>query len=132
MKSLIVFYDGPCVLCNYWIKKLCQWDKEDQLKFTSLDSDFAIDFFNKNPSTIHQKDSVITWDYLKGYKAESEAFFRILLYLNGFFKIFLIFSFLPKLFTNFIYRLIAKNRYRWFGKYQKCPLPNEKFTHKFL
>ena len=38
MKPLILFYDGPCVLCNYWIRKLCHWDKKDQLRFTSLDS----------------------------------------------------------------------------------------------
>ena len=132
MKSLIVFYDGPCILCNYWIRRLCQWDKNDNLKFTSLDSNFAINFFKKNPSTIHEKDAIITWDYQKGYKAESEAVFRILIYLKGFFSIFLIFSILPKSFTNFIYRLIAKKRYSWFGKYQKCPVPNKKFIHKFL
>ena len=62
MKSIIIFYDGPCVLCNYWIQKLCQWDKENHFKFTSLDSKFAIDFFNKNPSPILKKDAIISWD----------------------------------------------------------------------
>ena len=132
MKSLIIFYDGPCVLCNYWIQKLCQWDKENRFIFTSLESKFAIDFFNKNPSPILKKDAIISWDFEKGYHAEAEAVFRILTSLKGFFNFFLIFNLLPKLLTNSIYRFIAKNRYRWFGKYEKCPLPNKKFTYKFL
>ena len=132
MKSLIIFYDGPCVLCNYWIQKLCQWDKENRFIFTSLESKFAIDFFNKNPSPILKKDAIISWDFEKGYHAEAEAVFRILTSLKGFFIFFLIFNLLPKSLTNSIYRYIAKNRYRWFGKHEKCPLPNKKFTHKFL
>lgn len=132
MKSLIIFYDGPCVLCNYWIQKLCQWDKENHFKFTSLDSKFAIDFFSKNPSPILKKDAIISWDFEKGYHAEAEAVFRILTSLKGFFNFFLIFNLLPKSLTNSIYRYIAKNRYRWFGKHEKCPLPDKKFTHKFL
>jgi predicted DCC family thiol-disulfide oxidoreductase YuxK len=132
MKSLIIFYDGPCVLCNYWIQKLCQWDKENHFKFTSLDSKFAIDFFSKNPSPILKKDAIISWDFEKGYHAEAEAVFRILTSLKGFFNFFLIFNLLPKSLTNSIYRFIAKNRYRWFGKHAKCPLPDKKFTYKFL
>mgnify|MGYP001170323909 FL=1 len=132
MKSLIIFYDGPCVLCNYWIQKLCQWDKENRFKFTSLESKFAIDFFNKNPSPILKKDALISWDSEKGYRAEAEAIFGILASLKGFFNFFLIFNLLPKSLTNSIYRFIAKNRYRWFGKHEKCPLPDKKFTYKFL
>lgn len=132
MKSLIIFYDGPCVLCNYWIQKLCQWDRMDKFKFSSLDSEFAINFFNKNPSPLHELDTVISWDYQNGYQVESEVIFRVLMCLRWPFKIFLIFSLLPKSITNSIYRFIAKNRYRWFGKFENCPLPDKKFINKFL
>ena len=37
MKPLIVFYDGPCVFCNFWVQQLCRWDKNDQLRFARLD-----------------------------------------------------------------------------------------------
>lgn len=132
MKPLIIFYDGPCILCNYWIKKLCKWDKYDRLKFTSLDSKFALDFFKNNPSPLHEKDAVISWDRQKGYLSESEVIFRVLYYLKGIFKILLIFSLLPKPVCNFLYRFVAKNRYSWFGKYKTCPLPEKEFAHKFL
>jgi len=132
MKPLIIFYDGPCILCNYWIRKLCKWDKYDRLKFTSLDSKFALDFFENNPSSLHEKDAIISWDRQKGYLSESEVIFRVLYYLKGIFKILLIFSLLPKPVCNFLYRFVAKNRYSWFGKYKTCPLPEKEFAHKFL
>ena len=44
MKELIVFYDGPCVLCNSIILKLCKWDKNDNIRFTNLESDYAKTF----------------------------------------------------------------------------------------
>jgi predicted DCC family thiol-disulfide oxidoreductase YuxK len=39
---------------------------------------------------------------------------------------------LPKKFRDWRYALVARNRYRFFGKHQTCPLPNEKDRHKFL
>ena len=62
MKPLILFYDGPCVLCNYWIRKLCHWDKKDQLRFTSLDSEYANDFFKNHPTPLLEKDAILSWD----------------------------------------------------------------------
>ena len=132
MKELIVFYDGPCVLCNSIILKLCKWDKNDNIRFTNLDSDYAKSFFKNNPSSILDCDSIISWDSEKQYCSEAKAVFRVLKYLNGFWKLFLIFNLLPTSFLNMIYRFIAKNRYNWFGKYNVCPLPEKKYTHKFL
>ena len=105
------FLRWPLCALYYWIQKLCQWDKENHFKFTSLESKFAIDFFNKNPSPILKKDAIISWDSEKGYHAEAEAVFRILSSLKGFFNFFLIFNLLPKSLTNSIYRIITKNRY---------------------
>ena len=44
-EPITVFFDGPCVLCNYWIKKLCIWDKNDRFRFTSIESPYAQIFF---------------------------------------------------------------------------------------
>lgn len=78
MKPLLIFYDGPCMLCNFWIQKLCRWDKKDRLQFTSLDSPFARDFFKKNPSKQLAVDSIVTWNTEKAYETEAQAVFRIL------------------------------------------------------
>ena len=92
MKELIVFYDGPCVLCNSIILKLCKWDKNDNIRFTNLDSDYAKSFFKNNPSSILDCDSIISWDSKKQYCSEAKAVFRVLKYLSGFWNLFLIFN----------------------------------------
>ena len=132
MKPLILFYDGPCILCNFWIQKLCKWDKNDRLQFSSLDSPFAQDFFKKHPSHLLAMDSIVIWDPQETYKTEAQAIFHILNYLGGFWKFFLIFRLLPISWTNGLYRLVANKRYRWFGKFDHCPLPEKRYANKFL
>jgi len=132
MKQLILFYDGPCILCNFWIQKLCRWDKNDRLQFSSLDSAFAKYFFKKHPSHLLAIDSILAWDPEEAYEIEAQAVFRILKYLGGLWKFFLIFQLVPTSWANRLYRFVAARRYRWFGKYDICPLPEKRYTHKFL
>ena len=132
MNKLIVFFDGPCVLCNFWVQKLCRWDTHDRLYFASLQSDLAQQFIKERGLDIEQLNSVITWDQEFSYFTESKAVFTIIRKLGFPWYCLAVFSIIPNKITNWIYRLIAKNRYRWFGMYEQCPLPKPKYAHKFI
>ena len=132
MKHLIIFFDGPCVFCNFWIRTLCKWDKNDRLRFSSLESDLAIKFASERSINISNKDTVIVWDQSDGIYTESRAFFKIMKTLGGFFNLILVFLIIPKFLTDGIYRIIARNRYKWFGSYENCPTPDSSSKHKYL
>ena len=85
-------------------------------------------FTLENPNV----DSVIVWDHKSSPKVEAEAILYIIKRIGGVWSIFLIFKLIPLQLLNKLYRLIARNRKKWFGSYTKCPLPEEKIKHKFL
>lgn len=132
MKPLIIFYDEPCVLCNYWVQKLCRWDKKDQLRFSPLDSALFLGFAKDRELDLNQIDSIVVWDQQYSFALEAEGVFMVIKQLGGAWRLLLPFSFLPKRLTNGIYRIVAKNRYRWFGKHEHCPLPDARYQHKFI
>ena len=132
MSHLIVFYDGPCALCNYWVQKLCQWDSDDHLRFSSLSDPLFDQFARERNIQKEAIDSLVVWDQQFIYTVESHAVFTLLKRLGKGWRLFLVFSLLPKAWTDALYRLIARNRYRWFGRYPSCPLPHPKYAHKFI
>jgi predicted DCC family thiol-disulfide oxidoreductase YuxK len=132
MKTPIILFDGPCVLCNAWVNRLCQWDRKDQLRFASLDSKTGQQFFKERNLDPNEFESVVFWIPNVTYALEAQATFELFKTLGGSFKMLTLFNMLPNSLTRGVYRLIARTRYRWFGKLDACPLPNPKYAHKFL
>ena len=132
MKHLIIFYDEPCIFCNYWVQRLCRWDKRDQLRFAPLDHPRFEKFAKERNLNRDDMDTVVAWDQEYSYGLEAQAVFMVLKRLGGFWQLLSIFSLLPDAICNGLYRFIAKNRYKWFGKYDQCPLPDARYAHKFL
>ena len=62
---------------------------------------------------------------------KSTAVLRISKYLSGAWPLCMIALVVPRLIRDFLYDIVAKNRYRWFGKYDTCHLPDPKFEDRF-
>ena len=127
----IVFFDGVCNLCNRSVKFLIKNDKKKVLKFASLQSDFAKNSLPKALFNNGALDSILVYNQGE-YYTKSSAVLKLCRILGGFFNGFRLGYLLPRFIRDGIYRLIAHNRYRWFGKTAHCSVPTTDVKDRFL
>ncbi|MFN2516779.1 MAG: thiol-disulfide oxidoreductase DCC family protein [Pyrinomonadaceae bacterium] len=132
----IVLYDGVCGLCNRLNQFLLKRDTHDHFRFASLQSKFAQDLLQRHGADARDLDTVyVAIDYglpTERLLARSDAILHLLAKLNGIWKWTQLGRILPKALRDEIYKLVARNRYRVFGKHESCPLPEPKHREKFL
>jgi len=127
----IILFDGICNFCNYWVNFIIDRDSKNIFKFAALQSEKGNELLDKFNLPKNDFDSFILISQNKVYK-KSTAAFEIAKHLNGWPKIISPLRFLPVYITDFFYDLIAKNRYRIFGKKKACRIPTKEEKSKFL
>jgi predicted DCC family thiol-disulfide oxidoreductase YuxK len=130
--KLIVLFDGVCNLCNGSVLKIIKNDKNDVFRFTSIQSETGSQIIEYLGIDTSKVDSIILYDPNTAYYIKSEAALKILNQFNGFWKVFQFFTLFPNSFNDLFYSLIAKNRYKWFGKKESCMIPTPEIKAKFL
>lgn len=126
----IILFDGNCNFCSFWVRYVVKRDKTDVFRFTSLQSNKGLELLSKH-SVKATIDSVVLIENGKVF-IKSTAALRILKYLGGFKSIFYGFIIVPAFVRNFIYDVVAKYRYQWFGKNDCEFIPNQNMKNKFL
>ena len=128
-KSMVVFFDGVCNLCQGSVRYLIKHDKKNALKFASLQGSYAKSFL---PSTeLESLDSILLYDGENLYK-KSSAVLKLSKILGGWHRLLLLGHLLPEFIRNGLYDLVAKNRYQWFGKQNQCMQPSADLKSRFL
>jgi predicted DCC family thiol-disulfide oxidoreductase YuxK len=132
----IILYDGVCGLCNRLVQFVLKRDKRDRFRFASLQSDFAKKLLMRHGLDPHDLDTVYV---VKNYGqtdekllARSDAILFLLRELGGIWRLAFLGNILPRVVSDGMYELVARNRYRVFGKYESCVLPESKHRAKFL
>lgn len=132
----IVLYDGVCALCNRLNQFLLKRDVHDRLLFASLQSSLAESLLKRHGADPRDLDTVyVVLDYNQPGErllARSDAILHLLAQLGGIWKLARAGRLLPKPLRDALYGVVARNRYRVFGKYESCMLPDPKHRHKFL
>ena len=132
----IVLYDGVCGLCNRLNQFLLKRDTHDRFRFASLQSDLAASLLKRHGADSSDLDTVyVVLDYNQPSErllARSDAILHVLTQLDGIWKWAGTGRLLPKVLRDGLYGMVARNRYRIFGKHDSCMLPDPKHRHKFL
>ena len=129
-KSIILF-DGVCNLCNNSIQFIIKRDKKKHFLYASLQSDAAQNLLLQFQLKNSDFDSIILIEKGKVYQ-KSSAILKIASHLNGLWKLSYGFIIVPKIIRDFVYTIIAKNRYKWFGKKDVCMIPTKELKMRFL
>jgi predicted DCC family thiol-disulfide oxidoreductase YuxK len=132
-KPAIVLFDGVCNLCNTTVQMIIDHDPDGRFRFTSLQGERARELlapFGVSPSE-GDPDSILLVQDGKLY-SHSGAALRIARRMSGGFALLWAFIAVPWFIRDAVYRLIAKNRYRWFGREETCRIPTPELKARFL
>ena len=113
----VVFIDGICVLCNRLSRILIRLDAKNQFLFSTLNSGYA-----KKTLVQPKEDSILVFSQKGIIYSKSKAILFIIRQLPYVKWIGILFQIIPTFILDHLYDIIAKNRYRWFGKHDACPL----------
>ncbi|WP_137703106.1 thiol-disulfide oxidoreductase DCC family protein [Marimonas lutisalis] len=129
-RNLIVF-DGECVLCSGFFRFVLRHDRTARFSFALAQSPFgsrpyrALDL----PVDEFETNIVITRGQIH---QRGDAFAHAMRALGGPWRAFYPLRFLPRIIKDSIYHLIARNRYRIFGRYDECLVPDDALKARFL
>jgi predicted DCC family thiol-disulfide oxidoreductase YuxK len=116
----VLFFDGECGLCNHSIRWLIDHDQRRVLRFAPLRGKLAERRLSALPTDYHDW-SVVLWDE-NGIHFESDAALRAVACLGGSWRLARLFLAVPRVVRNRVYRFVARNRIRWFGRVDSCAL----------
>ncbi len=131
---LVVLFDGDCLLCDGLVKWLVRHDRHARLKFAALQSATGAGLLRAHGLPAGFTDSIVVLTDGKAW-LQSAAVLRVLTALGGIWRfIAAVGRAVPKGIREALYRWIARNRYRWFGRHngEACALPTPAERAAFL
>ena len=127
----VILFDGVCNFCNYWVNFILAKDKNDLFRFAALQSEAGQMLLLNHGLENSDFDTFILIDD-ENYFTKSTAALKIAGKLKSVVKLFYPFIFLPKPIRDLFYDLIAKSRYKFFGKRDVCRVPSDDERKKFI
>jgi predicted DCC family thiol-disulfide oxidoreductase YuxK len=127
----IILFDGICNLCNNAVSFVIKRDKKSVIQFAALQTDPAKKLLAQFNLPTQSINSVILIEKGVMY-TQSTAVLKICKHLNGLWPLLYGLIIVPTFIRNGTYQWIAKNRYQWFGKKEKCMVPSPELSDRFL
>jgi predicted DCC family thiol-disulfide oxidoreductase YuxK len=126
----IIFYDDVCVMCNTFVNLILSADRRGQFLFAPLGGETSRTILP--PLADDPGDWSMVYVDEAGIHDQSDASIEVYRRMGGLWWFLSVARFCPRVIRNPIYRVIAKNRYRWFGKRDTCRLPSAQEKARFL
>lgn len=146
----ILFFDGVCGLCNRFIDLMLRADSQDRFRYAPLQGETARRMLGVDDEVGDRKASdhplggtqaggarnsePQSFVFLENDRRfeQSNAVLHALGRLGGPWRLTAVLYVFPRPLRDSIYRFVARNRYRWFGKSDECRLPTPEERERFL
>ena len=118
----VILYDGVCIFCSRWIRFIATRDRDQRFRFTAIQSAYGTRLaqaFGIDPGD--PDTNAVIHGGVAYFK--SDAALTVLSHLPGWGWVQVFFA-VPKPLRDAVYNLVARNRYRIFGKYDECFVPD--------
>jgi predicted DCC family thiol-disulfide oxidoreductase YuxK len=135
--TTVVFYDGVCGLCDRFVRFLLTRDGAGRLRFAQLQGGLArreLIPLGHDPGDLDSVFVIAGWRTPRQrVLSRSRAVLHALGQLGGFWALLArIAHVVPPVVADVFYRTIARVRYRFFGRFDTCPLPRPEWRDRFL
>lgn len=156
----ILFFDGVCGLCNRFVDLMLKSDSQDRFRYAPLQGETARRMLGMEPDAGDRASydlplgghetsnrplgspqtggpqngdpqSFVFLEKNRRYE-QSNAVLLALRRLGGVWRLIALLYVFPRPLRDFVYRIVARNRYRWFGRRDECRLPTPEERDRFL
>ncbi len=131
MQGPLVLFDGVCNLCNRSVNFILDHDRHKRFHFAALQSDAGQAVLRHFGLRTDDFDTAVLVEHGRAY-TKSSAALRIARNLGGWWSLLALLLTIPPLLRDAAYDLLARNRYRWFGKAESCRVPTPEIRDRFL
>jgi predicted DCC family thiol-disulfide oxidoreductase YuxK len=111
----ILLFDGHCNLCNAWVNFIIKKDPNKTILFASLQSLAGSRLLEEHKIDTNYIDSLVFIEKER-FSVSSTAALRTLSYLSSWESQLKLLLVLPRPLRDFVYRFVARYRYKWFGR----------------
>ncbi len=126
----VILFDGVCNLCNSSVEKIIAADPKKQFRFASLQGKFGQEVLQKFQLPPQELNSFILLENNQIFTKSTGAL-KVARKLSGAWPFLYAFIVVPQFLRDGIYNIIARNRYKWFGKKESCMVPHAALQELF-
>jgi len=130
-KQPIVLFDGECSLCSFSVRFILRHNHTGNLNFASLQSPAGMKLLMQTGKTFQQSDTLLFLQDNNLY-VYSTAALLITAHLGFPWRLLVVLKIVPILIRDSVYRYIARNRYKWFGRKSLCINDTKGFPGRFI
>lgn len=130
-ESAVIVFDGVCALCSRWVRFLLRFDHRGRYRFAAMQGTHGRALLEQHGLDPEDPLSFLLLEQGRAW-TDTDAIMRVVGGLGGAWRMVTVLRVLPRVWRDGAYRVLARNRYRWFGRHDSCYLPTPAQATRFL